>query len=897
MKNAFLQYSRHKDESKIEYGIILFLPEAVRKFPPDQSIIAKKIRVVDCEALIDTPYVKRQIGRSNFLTILDIVTRDIIPKIGQREVTGYPLNTVIKILQSHVEEMMSKISLTDEQIVKIITDKKLLSNVGHTDPNSATEIVRFLSAYILLSQTLFLRLYSQYRRDLLPPREGLDTISWLRQAFRKVRDINYRPIYDIDVLGTVSEEYARDTLDLLWGLAIERIRAELPGRIFHELMPQKIRKLLAAFYTRPQAADLLAKLTITDSSQSVFDPACGSGTILVSAYKRKLSLYHEEGKVGNPHQKFCQEDIYGSDIMPFAVHLTGANLSSMDPSVTLNYHQIIQADSLNLSDSTLHPSGVQVTLMPSEKRSYDREGAKLEIKLEKVDCVLMNPPFTKVERGIRQYVNMDKYGSLVGYEVGLWGHFLNLAYDFLKEGGTMGAVIPVNVLRGRESEKVRKLLFEKMTPLYIVKSSLNYGFSEYAEYRDVLFIAKKGAPPPNHKVKYVLIKEDIKNIDDTIATYISEQVLSQDEFLSEKLDIQSIEVADLKKRFGNLMWYFSCNDLSRRKHIESFANKLESILDKPDKDIVREGYRPVPASVSSFMFLTREIDEARTEMAFLRFKKESNTKVDAYTNMGIHLPIEKSSLLPSLRTGVGLRKMNVSNSLDYVANKPYVHLDEVKKAAGIKSRRGVSTNSFWKNVNQELKRVSTKIVILRRIGLSSPNQHLISFYSEVPFSPSNTLNVITETDEAKAKALTVLFNSIVFLSQFFLLKEESASRWADIRFYDIAEMNIIPKDENTYRKLTEIFDRYANVEFPSIAEQMDRNFYKRYDFFWESMRKRGIQETLEQDVKKCMPAELRIKYDLEVCNSIGLNVTEEELLQIYCDIADDLIVSRGLKRE
>jgi hypothetical protein len=56
-------------------------------------------------------------------------------------------------------------------------------------------------------------------------------------------------------------------------------------------------------------------------------------------------------------------------------------------------------------------------------------------------------------------------------------------------------VIPISLLRGRETDKVREFVFSNWTPIYILKSTFNYGFSERAEYRDVLFIARKSKPP------------------------------------------------------------------------------------------------------------------------------------------------------------------------------------------------------------------------------------------------------------------------------------------------------------------------------------------------------------------------------------------------------------------
>jgi len=89
----------------------------------------------------------------------------------------------------------------------------------------------------------------------------------------------------------------------------------------------------------------------------------------------------------------------------------------------------------------------------------------------------MNPPFTKIEHGIREFVNMERFSDITGNEVGLWGHFMALAYEMLEENGVLGAVIPIQFLRGRESERIRRYILERMVPLYVVKPVLNYAFS------------------------------------------------------------------------------------------------------------------------------------------------------------------------------------------------------------------------------------------------------------------------------------------------------------------------------------------------------------------------------------------------------------------------------------
>jgi type I restriction-modification system DNA methylase subunit len=753
LKSAFIQYHRHKDESKIDHGILLFLPEEARSIKPSESEILKAVSEKKCTCLIDTPDIKEELRAITFPQLLVKIEQEIFPRLKRRERKEYPLSTVILLLQQHVSETMQNIKLTDKEMLRVITDKKLLSEIGNLEKNESVDIARFLASYIVLSQILFLRLFSRTRPDILPKMERKITHHWLRTAFGHVLDINYRPIFSLDVLDAVPESYIQDTFDLIWGLEIERIRYELPGRLFHELMPKAIRKMLAAFYTRPQAADILARLTVGNSSDLVFDPACGSGTILVSAYKHKLELYQEEGCAGNPHKRFCEEEIFGSDIMPFAVHLTSANLASMDPSATIETTEIIQGDSLSLSKGYRYPTGVQVTLFPAVGRGYSMKGETRDVKLEKVDVILMNPPFTKVERGIRKYVDMERFGAICGNEVGLWGHFIALADEFLKDRGTFGGVIPISILRGRESEKIRKFVFSHWTILYVLKATFNYGFSEWSEYRDVLLIAKKGKPPKGHAVKFALVKKDLRKISHEDVAYIGNQLEANDNLRTSELDIQSFPVEELLERFANLMWFCGVTDLKHRDKLVSFIDRFSHVLTPPPDDYFREGYRPVPKGVSSFMFLTRALDPCRTEEAFLFFDPADETSgvVEAKSAMQVKYEIEKTALIPSLRTGVGIKTLDISGKLDFVAQMPYKEFERVKRASGFKKPKDFDWKSFWLNVTRELSEVKTKIVTLRRINPYSPNTHLTAFFSKEPFSTSNVLNVVKEDKEQIAK--------------------------------------------------------------------------------------------------------------------------------------------------
>lgn len=898
LKSAFIQYHRHKDESKIDHGILLFLPEESRSIKATESAVAKAVSEKKCTCLIDTPDLKMELKETTFPRLLTQIVQEIYPKLERQESKGYSLDTVIRLLGQHVSEIMQNTKLTDNEMVQVITDEKLLTGLGNHKEESSIEIARFLASYILLSQIMFLRLFTRTRPEILPPSEdkGKITPHWLRTAFSHVLDINYKPIFSLDVLDAIPESYIQDTFDLIWGLEIERIRYELPGRLFHELMPKPIRKMLAAFYTRPPAAEVLARLTVENSDDLIFDCACGSGTILVSAYRRKLELFHDEGHEGNPHKRFCEEEIFGADIMPFAVHLTSANLASMNPETTLEVTEIIQGDSLGLSEGNTYLSGVQTSLLPQTKRGYNMKGEFHNVDLKKVDVILMNPPFTKVERGIRNYVNMERFGSICGNEVGLWGHFIALANEFLKDNGVFGGVIPISILRGRESEKIRIFVLSNWTLLYVLKPTFNYGFSEWSEYRDVLLICRKGIPPKGHKVKFVLVKKDLRKLTKKDVGYIGNQIENNASLRTVELDIESFSMSELLERKANLMWFCGVVNYAHREKLVSFISKFSDVLSPPPKDYFREGYRPVPKGVSAFMFLTRNFHPCRTEEAFLFFNSEdeNDESVKAQSLLKVKYTIESNALLPSLRTGTGIDTIDITEKLDYIAKTPYKEFEMVLKASGFKKPKHFNWAKYWSNVRRELNDVKTKVVTLNRINPYSPSTRLIAFFSEKPFSAANTLNIVRETDDETAKAFCALINSVVFLSQFFLLKEDTTGRYLHIRFYDFYQMNFYPKTEKI-KDLALVFEKFAHVEFPSLKEQVDKDFDARYAAFWLEIKKR--QKTLFSTSSKVVPSKVRLDFDMAVCKALDINVTEDELLDVYKVIVQEMIMIKGLARD
>jgi hypothetical protein len=235
--------------------------------------------------------------------------------------------------------------------------------------------------------------------------------------------------------------------------------------------------------------------------------------------------------------------------------------------------------------------------------------------------------------------------------------------------------------------------------------------------------------------------------------------------------------------------------------------------------------------------------------------------------------------------------MDITGLHDYIASQPFDELTRVKRAAGYRPR---IPKAFWEHLKKELEATGTRAVTVRKINPYSPNIHLVGFVSEQQFSPSDQLKVVREDDAEAARAFCTILNSSIFLAQFFLLKEESTGRFVDIRLSDLTEMLLRSKPEYI-KPLHRVFGKYSQRDFPSLRQQLNGNFDLRYDEFWES-QKRGPQQQQLWTVldKPIEPYPLRLEYDLEVCQALGVAVTPEELREVYQAIVEEMIITRRL---
>lgn len=376
--------------------------------------------------------------------------------------------------------------------------------------------------------------------------------------WKKIRDVNYYPIFHIAQqivtalpqldAAKICDQAARTAAQLV-GAGVTRSH-DLAGTVFQKLIAD--RKFLATFYTRPQAAALLAGLAVPTDAPTpggdwanpeevknfiVADFACGTGTLLSAAYQRIMQLH--EGAGGDSeaiHADMIESALVGCDVMPSAVHLTASMLAGTHPSVhfkgdrayTFPYGKQENGDyalgSLDLLGDTSGMIPLFRTSSPvlaATGIGEEERPPALNLPPGNCDLVIMNPPFTRAgsdwegagrtDDNVRPYRGlqttpedqraMAKLARTYGENTcahgfaGIASWFVAIADRMVRPNGTVALVLPLTVLQGESWQKVRDLFSENYRDITVVtiatEKSEDKSFSADTGMGETLVTARK----------------------------------------------------------------------------------------------------------------------------------------------------------------------------------------------------------------------------------------------------------------------------------------------------------------------------------------------------------------------------------------------------------------------
>ena len=349
------------------------------------------------------------------------------------------------------------------------------------------------------------------------------------EEWNKILDVNYWPIFDISrrILRAIpsfqNNEFIKQlarTAQALVGQGLMRSH-DLTGTVFQKLIAD--RKFLAAFYTKPASAALLVGLAVNEDSLlsddgwsnpeavkslRIADFACGTGTLLSTAYQRISQLHELHG--GNTeviHPQMMSRGLVGCDILPAAAHLTASMLAGAFPTVMYDESAIFTAPygmqedgkvalgSIDLMRDMALLEGSEITAQAIEASRMSEVDIWRFAPHGSFDMVIMNPPFIRpnnFERRIPDTPNPNfaafgataaeqkamakaakelTKGTAAHGSAGEASTFLALADKKLKIDGMLALVLPVTLFSGSSWEKCRNQLREAYTELILISIS------------------------------------------------------------------------------------------------------------------------------------------------------------------------------------------------------------------------------------------------------------------------------------------------------------------------------------------------------------------------------------------------------------------------------------------
>ena len=390
--------------------------------------------------------------------------------------------------------------------------------------------------------------------------------------WERILSVNYWPIFwsAKEMLRLMPTATAHALLDLLWPTVRTLVAGgvtqshDLTGMVFQRLIAD--RKFLATYYTRPEAAALLAGLAIpadrplggaiwedgeTLASVQIGDFACGTGTLLSTAYHR-MSLLHELNG-GNPrqlHGPMMRHGLVGLDVLNIAVHLTAAMLAGSQPDTPFDGECLLtmpfgaqQNDQVAIGSLDLLAASVQQTLIytAAAVSAGGRAPEQIQDLVSRVghgkfDLIIMNPPFVrstgmeadKRGKGNSAFAAFDtdkptqdlmqaSLSKLRGAQsigtgnTGLAADFLDLALRKARSDGTIALVLPLSAVSGMEWERARVTLRDSCQDIIVVTiagaGSFDSSFSADTGMAECLLVARKGKSQGEKQATFVILNQ------------------------------------------------------------------------------------------------------------------------------------------------------------------------------------------------------------------------------------------------------------------------------------------------------------------------------------------------------------------------------------------------------
>ncbi len=261
------------------------------------------------------------------------------------------------------------------------------------------------------------------------------------------------------------------------------VDSDIVGAIYSTYLGRKQRKEKGQYYTpRPIVEYILDRVGYTGGraiigpNKRLIDPACGSGSLLVTAARRLVAAYRESG-----HGQLdpiavlerAQDALYGFDLNPFACYLTEVNLliQTLDlvkMALDAGHQPHLRRFHVYNVDALSRPHGMQFYQVAYDTTlAADRDEAD---RIKRRDAgtryangfafVVANPPYGATLSDTYKAMLHAEWSDVFFGSPDTYTFFLQLGVTLLGPGGRLGYITPNTYLMGTNTKALRRVLLD-----------------------------------------------------------------------------------------------------------------------------------------------------------------------------------------------------------------------------------------------------------------------------------------------------------------------------------------------------------------------------------------------------------------------------------------------------
>jgi len=311
-------------------------------------------------------------------------------------------------------------------------------------------------------------------------------------------------------------DFSAISTDVLGGI-YEQYLGYVQGKAQKDENKKSKRKSQGIYYTPKYIVEYLVEQTLGEvlkkakkkdlANIKILDPACGSGSFLISAYDRMLSAKHKLDIQTGLFDTFeiLKNNIYGVDLDEQAIEIAQLNLLlrvlSKRTKLPTLAHNIRMGNSL-VEGETEDLQKYFGDKWRDQKAFNWKEEFKEVFDQGGFDVIIGNPPYVRnrdLPDNLKKHYK-ENFSTASG-QYDIYQLFFEKAISLLKEGGYLGFITSNKYAIASYGEKLREFILDNCKIVKIVDISNINVFKDASTYPYVIILQKKGKINKNHKIK------------------------------------------------------------------------------------------------------------------------------------------------------------------------------------------------------------------------------------------------------------------------------------------------------------------------------------------------------------------------------------------------------------